>query len=162
MNPSRSIHLQKILFGIVIGGSLIFLNGCNKKFLDVAPIGQQTSSTFFANSADAQKAVTSCYGHLNEWKVAAFANLAITSITSDDAEKGSVPGDAAFMNDFDNFTATSTEGQLSDFWNGQYQNINLCNQVLDNIPLISTEKDTKNFCPVFFAGNSAEAFSKCF
>ncbi len=139
MNPSRSIHLQKILFGIVIGGSLVFLDGCNKKFLDVAPIGQQTSSTFFANSADAQKAVTSCYGHLNEWKVAAFANLAITSITSDDAEKGSVPGDAGFLNDFDNFTFTSTEFTIDDYWTGQYAGINLCNQCIDNIPKISMD-----------------------
>ncbi|HEY6063227.1 MAG TPA: RagB/SusD family nutrient uptake outer membrane protein, partial [Chitinophagaceae bacterium] len=139
MNPSRSIHLQKILFGIITGSCLVLLDGCNKKFLDVAPIGQQTSSTFFANSEDAQKAVTSCYGHLNEWKVAAFANLAITSITSDDAEKGSVPGDAGFLNNFDNFTFTSTEFTIDDYWTGQYAGINLCNQCIDNIPKIAMD-----------------------
>jgi hypothetical protein len=139
MNPVKSIHLQKIFLGLFIGLSLIILTDCNKKFLDVAPIGQQTSSTFFANSDDAQKAVTSCYGHLNEWKVAGFAHLAVTSMTSDDAEKGSVPGDAAFMNDFDDFTFTSTQFEIDDYWTGQYAGINLCNQCIGNIPKITMD-----------------------
>ncbi|MEO6455474.1 MAG: RagB/SusD family nutrient uptake outer membrane protein, partial [Ginsengibacter sp.] len=32
---------------------------------------------------------------------------------------------------------------LSDFWNGRYQTINLCNQVLDNIPAISMDATLK-------------------
>ena len=43
------------------------------------------------------------------------------------------------MNNFDNFTALN-EGQLSDFWNGRYQQINLCNHKhWDNIPNISMD-----------------------
>ncbi|MEP7256003.1 MAG: RagB/SusD family nutrient uptake outer membrane protein [Ferruginibacter sp.] len=118
---------------------LFFIAGCSKSFLDVAPIGQQTSATFFANATDATAAVTSCYGHLNEWRVAGFAHLAVTSITSDDAEKGSVPGDAGFLNDFDNFTFTATQFEIDDYWTGQYAGVNLCNQCIDNIPAISMD-----------------------
>lgn len=118
---------------------VIGIAGCKKSFLDVAPQGQQPSEQFWQSQDDATKAVNAMYANLRSWPEVAFAPIAIESLGSDDAEKGSDPGDATFMNDFDNFTATSTEGQLSDFWNGQYQEINLCNQVLDNIPTISMD-----------------------
>ena len=122
---------------------MIFATGCKKTFLDVTPIGQQTSETFFANAEDANKAVTSAYGHLNQWFVSGFAHLAITSLTSDDTERGSVPGDASFLDDFDNFTFTSTQFIINDYWTGQYAGVNLCNQSSDNIPGIDMDPALK-------------------
>ena len=139
MKQSRSMILYHKITTALTALFLLFIAGCSKTFLDVAPIGQQTSATFFANAADATAAVTSCYGHLNEWRVAGFAHLAITSITSDDAEKGSVPGDAGFLNDFDNFTFTATQFEIDDYWTGQYAGVNLCNQCIDNIPKITMD-----------------------
>lgn len=127
---------------VILLAPLVF-GACKKDFLEVEPIGQQVSATFFANAADANKAITSCYGHLNQWFVAGFAHLAITSISSDDAEKGSVPGDAAFMNDFDNFTFSPTQFIIDDYWKGQYNGINLCNQSIDNIPNIDMDPALK-------------------
>ena len=117
--------------------------GCTKNFLDVATQGQQPTVQFWQSQSDATKAVNAMYANLRSWPIVAFAPIAVESMGSDDAEKGSTAGDASFMNDFDNFTATSTEGQLSDFWNGEYQQINLCNQVLDNIPAISMDATLK-------------------
>ena len=139
MKLSLSTILPNKIAASLIAVCLVLIAGCSKSFLDVAPIGQQTSATFFANAADATAAVTSCYGHLNEWRVAGFAHLAVTSITSDDAEKGSVPGDAGFLNDFDNFTFTATQFEIDDYWTGQYAGVNLCNQSIDNIPGISMD-----------------------
>lgn len=116
---------------------------CSESFLDVPPQGQQPEEEFWVSEEDATKAVNAIYGNLREWKQVAFAPIAIESMGSDDAEKGSSPSDATFLNNFDNFTATSTEGQLSDFWNGQYQSINLCNQVLDNVPSIEMNEALK-------------------
>ena len=62
---------------------------------------------------------------------------------SDDVVKGSTPTDASFMNDFQNFTANSGEGQISDFWGGEYRTINLANQNLDNIPAINMDAGLK-------------------
>jgi hypothetical protein len=117
--------------------------GCKKSFLDVPPQGQQPTQQFWQSQGDATKAINAMYANLRSWPLVAFAPIAVESLGSDDAEKGSDPGDATFMNDFDNFTATSTEGQLSDFWNGEYQQINLCNQVLDNIPAINMDATLK-------------------
>src|SRR5215203_2833487 len=123
--------------------ALLATPACKKSFLDVAPQGQQPSEQFWKTEGDATKAVNAMYGNLREWKQVAFAPIAIESLGSDDTEKGSDPSDAAFLNKFDNFTATSTEGQILDFWTGQYQEVNLANQVIDNIPAIDMDASLK-------------------
>jgi len=126
--------------------TLIFMSlsfSCSESFLDVPPQGQQEAVQFWVSEDDATKAVNAIYANLRGWTNVAFAPIALESVGSDDAEKGSSPSDATFMNNFDNFTATSTEGQISDFWSGRYQDINLCNQVLDNIPSIPMNEGLK-------------------
>jgi len=128
---------------IAIASLFLLSMSCSSNFLEVAPQGQQKAVQFWASESDATKAVNAIYANLRGWTNVAFAPIAVESMGSDDAEKGSDPSDATFMNDFDNFTATSTEGQLSDFWNGQYQNINLSNQVIANIPAITMDVTLK-------------------
>ena len=124
---------------------LILIASCKKDFLDVPPQGQQAAEQFWTSEGDATKAVNSIYANLRGWTEVAFAPIAIESLGSDDSETGSDPSDGsvAFMNMYNNFTVTSTQGQLSDFWNGRYQTINLCNQVIDNIPAISMDAGLK-------------------
>lgn len=130
---------SKLLLLLAVPAVIYTATGCKKSFLDVAPQGQQPSEQFWKNEADATKAVNAMYANLRGWSNTAFAPIAIESMGSDDAEKGSSPGDATFHNKFDDFTVTSTEGQILDFWGGQYQNINFANQVLDNIPGITMD-----------------------
>jgi hypothetical protein len=131
------------VFGI---GVLSLMARCNKSFLDVAPQGQQPAEQFWTSADDATKAVNSIYANLRGWTEVAFAPIAIESLGSDDTETGSDPSDGSvpFMNMYNNFTVTSTQGQLSDFWNGRYQTINLCNQVIDNIPAINMDANLKS------------------
>jgi starch-binding outer membrane protein, SusD/RagB family len=141
------IYFNKLLgitrITILAIATLFTYTGCKDTFLDVPPQGQQKAVQFWVSETDATKAVNAIYANLRSWQNTAFAPIAVESVGSDDSEKGSDPSDATFMNNFDNFTATSTEGQLSDFWNGQYQNINLCNQVLDNVPAINMDASLK-------------------
>ena len=134
------IYFKKLLNSKVIAiASLLVYTSCGDNFLNVPPQGQQKAEQFWVSQSDATKAVDAIYANLRSWPNISFAPIAIESMGSDNAEKGSDPSDAAFMNLYDNFTVTSTDGQLSDFWNGQYQNINLCNQVIDNIPNINMD-----------------------
>lgn len=128
---------------LAIPATLVITAGCNKKFLDVDPQGQQPGEQFWKSEADATKAVNAMYGNLRSWENVAFASISIESLGSDDTEKGSSTGDATFLNAFDNFTVTATEGQIQSFWNGQYQNINFANQVIDNIPAIAMDANLK-------------------
>jgi hypothetical protein len=131
------------LAGIASIAILMFTQGCKKSFLDVPAQGQAPSSVFFKTPADATEAINAIYGNLRENHETGFAAIAVESMGSDEAEKGSDPGDAAYFNDFDTFTQNSSESQISDFWNGQYASINLCNQAIDSIPPINMDATLK-------------------
>lgn len=124
--------------------TVLLTTSCKKSFLDVDPQGQQQSEQFWKSQDDATKAVNGIYANLRTWNNTAFPALAIESVPSDEADKGSTATDATFFNQYDTFTVTSTEGSFLGFWTGQYQNINLCNQVLDNIPAITMDESLKS------------------
>ena len=128
---------------VALLSTVLFTTSCKKSFLDVDPQGQQPAGQFWQTQDDATKAVNSIYANLRSWNNVAFNSIAIESVGSDEADKGSTPSDATFFNKFDTFTVGSTEGSLLGFWTGQYQNIQLCNQVLDNIPGITMDAALK-------------------
>lgn len=138
MNNRKKLMQKAVVLGFA--ASVIAIQGCKKSWLDVAPAGSQAATTFFKSQNDATQAVEAMYANLREWKNIAFAPIAVESMGSDDVEKGSTPTDASFMNDFHYFTANSGEGQISDFYAGEYQTINFANQILDNVPNISMDK----------------------
>src|ERR1700748_1734843 len=127
--------------GIAVIAVLMATQGCKKSFLNVPTQGQAPiqNQQFFKTQDDANAALKAIYANLREWRQTAFAPIAVESMGSDEAEKGSHAGDSEFMTDFDTFIQTSTEGQISDFWNGQYASINLCNQAVDSIPTINMD-----------------------
>ncbi|RYF45269.1 MAG: RagB/SusD family nutrient uptake outer membrane protein [Chitinophagaceae bacterium] len=129
--------------GVVMIAGLLLPAGCAKSFLDVDPQGQQASEQFWVDQEDAVLGRNAMIANLRGWTNTAFAPIAIESMGSDEAEKGSDPGDAAFHTNYDNFTHTATEGQTLDFWKGQYQNINFANQLMDNIPAITMDEGLK-------------------
>ncbi|MDB5133193.1 MAG: RagB/SusD family nutrient uptake outer membrane protein [Mucilaginibacter sp.] len=141
MNTKKP-YLHRVL-GLILFATLIVNQGCQKSFLNVPPQATPPVVTFWKTADDATKAVNAAYANLHEYTNIAFASIAVESVGSDEAEKGSDPNDATFINDFDTFTATSTEGQISDFWGGEYKTINLANQVLDNVPGINMDASLK-------------------
>jgi len=141
MNNRKKTWQQAL--GISLLATIIVFQGCKKSFLDVNPAGKVAASQFWQTQADATAAVGAMYANLHEWTNIAFAPIAVESMGSDDVEKGSSPTDASFMNDFHNFSANSGEGQISDFWGGEYKTINFANQVLDNVPAINMDASLK-------------------
>jgi hypothetical protein len=140
MEKCRNIQAMKLL---ILTFLLTIATACSDSFLDVPPQGKVKAEDFFLTEADATEAVNSIYGNLRGWTNVAFAPMALESLGSDDAEKGSDPSDASFLNAFDNFTVTATEGQIYDFWSGRYLDINLCNQLIDNIQNIPMNEGLK-------------------
>lgn len=140
-------HIKKA-FIIAALIALVTVYGCSKNFIDVPLEGAEPSEQFWRNAEDAAKAVNAMYAYERAWPQVAFASIAIESLGSDDTEKGSSPGDASFLNDFDNFgvgpSSANSSGQIYDFWKGQYLQINYCNQVLDNVPGIEMDASLKS------------------
>jgi len=137
------ITYKKILTGFTLCIALATIVSCKKSFLDVPEQGQQNAQAFWLTAEDAGKGVNAIYGNLRSWENTAFPAIAIESMGSDEAEKGSSPTDATFFLDFDQFKIDPAQGQISGFWNGQYRNINYCNQVLDNVPAITMDENLK-------------------
>jgi starch-binding outer membrane protein, SusD/RagB family len=137
---------KRILQGTTIMGLIIALTisqGCKKSFLDTAGSSGTTSQQFWKIQADATSAINAMYADLHGYNDIAFPSIAIESMGGDDADKGSVPTDASFMDEYKNFSVTAGEGQLEGFWSGMYNNINFANQILDNVPNISMDGSLK-------------------
>ncbi|WP_316831099.1 RagB/SusD family nutrient uptake outer membrane protein [Pedobacter aquatilis] len=135
---------KKAIVGVGFIGLISIAPACKKSFLDVPVQAQQAGSTFFVSQDDATKAINAAYANLRAWGNTAFPAIAVESMGSDEAEKGSSPTDATFFNDYHNFTVNPADGQLSGFWNAQYQNILLSNQVITRIPSITMDASLKS------------------
>ena len=118
--------------------------GCQDDFINIPLDDSTPAETFFVSQEDALEAVNQIYSHEREFIVTAFAYTGMLDMTSDDTEKGSTPGDAAFLNDFNDFTFGSSSFLLDDHWTGQYRGINLANQVLTNVPPIDFDENLKS------------------
>jgi starch-binding outer membrane protein, SusD/RagB family len=130
---SPTNYLRGFAIYVVAGSTL--LSACSKSFTNSNDtlLGQPAATQFWKTASDAAGAVNSIYGNLRSYANTAFPAIAVESMGADDVIKGSVASDATFMNEYDQFTIDPSEGQLLGFWQGQYQNINFCNQVLDHI-----------------------------
>jgi hypothetical protein len=126
---------------------LLSITGCKKSFINDVPVQAQTEAVqFWQTQDDATKAVNAMYANTRGWLFSAFAPMAVESLGSDDASTCTEPSDGSysFMNEFDTYTVTSTNDRVFDFWNGMYQEINFCNQVLDHIPAISMDETLRS------------------
>lgn len=130
---------KKIIFLSVL--SLSFLNqNCSDDYLDTAPTEQialEDILSEYNNNDGAESFVTSIYAKYLDWNTSTFAWIGISSITSDDADKGSSPGDSGSDKDvLDALTFSSTSPSFQDVWEGHYQAINRSNQALKYLPLL--------------------------
>nr|MBP6372180.1 RagB/SusD family nutrient uptake outer membrane protein [Ferruginibacter sp.] len=137
---NKKLGVTASYLSILLSASLL-ITGCKKDFLDVPPQAQQPVTQFWQTQEDATAAVNAMYANTRSWTFSAFATMAIESLGSDDASTGTEPSDGSygFMNEFDTYTVTSSNDRVNDFWVGMYQQINYCNQVLDNIPNINMD-----------------------
>lgn len=132
---------MKRIFITAIAAAMLI--ACNDDYLQFSPEGQLPTEQFWQDADDALAATNAMYSNLRSWPVASFGSFIIT-IASDDAEKGSSPGDASFFNDINNFTYTSSAFIINDYWTGQWNGVNFANQVITNVPAIDMDATLKN------------------
>jgi hypothetical protein len=137
---------------IIIASLLLTMGGisqsCKNDFLDVTPTENYTVGDLenFNNDAGAASFVTSIYAKFLDWDMSSFAWIGVTSIASDDADKGSSPGDTGSDKDIlDALTFTPTTPSFESLFSSNYQGINRCNQALQYIPqLDKANSDLRN------------------
>lgn len=123
--------------------SIIAFASCSDDFLDVPLEDSTPADEFFVTQDDALEATNQMYAYQRDFLTSGFPYLAIFHITSDDSDKGSNPGDASFLNDYDNFSFDASAFSLNDYWTGQYRGINYANQVIENVPDIDMDETLK-------------------
>jgi hypothetical protein len=142
----------------------ILLFSC-QKYLDKNMEGKVPVDQAFQTADQAKEALVGIYSQMRKWGMIGFNYSIVLEITSDNSIKGGVPGDAAFINQYDQFTFAANEGQINDLWIARYQLINLCNQAITKIPPISMDESLKNrliaeakFCRATFYFDLVRAF----
>ncbi|TRX11294.1 RagB/SusD family nutrient uptake outer membrane protein [Flavobacterium gawalongense] len=117
--------------------SAYFVSGCSSDYLDV----DQTESistkdiALFNNDQGAATFVTAIYSKFLDWNMTSFSWIGLSSIASDDADKGSSPGDTGSDKDvMDALTYNASSPSTSEIFAANYEGINRCNQALNIIP----------------------------
>ncbi|HRG44521.1 MAG TPA: hypothetical protein PKY97_08650, partial [Saprospiraceae bacterium] len=100
---------------------------CGKDFLDVPVQGKATPDS---DPAIAEKLVTGVYNSLLAGSafggigdIHGISFVTATIIMTDDADKGSTPGDQPNIKAIDNFEHTATNNFVEALWNGNYNAI---------------------------------------
>ena len=121
---------------IAVGLMVMTLSACDSNWLSPAAENQMiTQDSTFLVPANAEKFVNACYNQLLQWQTSSFSFVGYSSITSDDADKGSDPGDLGSDKDqMDNITYTATSGSIGEAWTGNYNGVTRCNQAIANVP----------------------------
>ncbi len=128
---------MKKIYISIFALSAYFFSGCSNDYLDV----DQTESIstkdieLFNNDAGAATFVTAIYSKFLDWNMTSFSWIGLSSIASDDADKGSSPGDTGSDKDLmDALTYNASTPSTSEIFAANYEGINRCNQALSIIP----------------------------
>ena len=126
---------SRIFLAILVGITLI---SCGKKFLEEAP-RTVTIQDLLTSSDGAQRMIAAVYNKLYAWEEHTFSWTGITSIASDDADKGSDPGDTgADKNDLDNWTFNPSGISFLEVWNSNFEGIGRATYALKYLPGMNT------------------------
>ncbi|MBR9998924.1 MAG: RagB/SusD family nutrient uptake outer membrane protein [Cyclobacteriaceae bacterium] len=126
-----------IIFITVLAGS------CSEDFLDRSPLAELTEATFMTNENDAFLATNAIYNTLRNWRISQ-GGFPVLDIMSDDAAKGSNPGDGTQILPFDNFSFDPTDANLLGWYSTLFQAIRRANIVLEKVPGIDMDEELKS------------------
>lgn len=110
-------------------------------YLDKSPNGVISNTSFYKSESDAIAAANACYTILGDFWI---ENIAFEKdIISDDAVKGQGV-DLSALTNLDNLNPFPADGVISSLWGDYYRGIQKCNLVLDYVPGIQMDQNTKD------------------
>ncbi|NDA61745.1 MAG: RagB/SusD family nutrient uptake outer membrane protein, partial [Chitinophagia bacterium] len=129
----KQSKLRIILAGVT--AVIVLAVSCSKSFLDKAPIGSLDQNTL-ANKAGVEGLLIGAYSLLDGYGGAgggwqsAGSNWVYGGVASDDAYKGSDPGDQADIVPIETYAPTASNGYFNQKWQALYDGIQRCNDVI--------------------------------
>lgn len=137
----KSILKYKLLFLAVL---LLPFTACEDD-LNVEPNTALTEFDFLNNPENAVKLVNGVYNKQLDYNMYSFSWIGMTSITSDDADKGSTPTDTGTdKHKMDNLTFVSSDISFNDVWKGRYDGIYRANNALFYLEQLTIDETLKN------------------
>lgn len=128
--------MKKIYISMFVLAALFF-TGCADDYLDVDQTEAISTGDIelFNNNTGATTFVTAIYNKFLDWDTTSFGWIGLTSITTDDADKGSSPSDVGTDKDvLDALTYNASNPSSEGNFKAYYAGINRCNQALNIIP----------------------------
>ena len=136
--------MKNIKFYIIILFVFAVFNACENE-LNVLPNDAQTEIDFLNDPNNAVQLVNGIYNKMLDWDMYSFSWIGVTSITSDDADKGSTPGDTGSdKNKLDALNFESNMESFKDIWNARYASIYRANNALFYLEQLSLDESLKN------------------
>ncbi|MFT5861211.1 MAG: hypothetical protein ACI865_003333 [Flavobacteriaceae bacterium] len=119
------------LFGIV------FFGACDD-FLERPPLAQATEGNFPSSSADAVLATNGVYNMMRSWNLHS-GGFPILDIMTDQATKGTNPGDGSSTAPFENFSFDAFDGAFQRWYVEMYEGIRRANLAINEVPKITMD-----------------------
>jgi len=130
--------MKKIFIPLTLATIAMLFNSCANEFIDVPTtenIAESDLLTIYNNNEGAKSFVTAIYSNSLNWNASSFSWNGLTSISSDDADKGSDPGDSGTDKDkADALTLDATSLSVQDVFEANYQGISKANIALLYLP----------------------------
>ncbi len=143
--------MTKVKVAAILFAFMLFSGACKKSFLSTPPQGQESP---LLDPQIALDEVTAAYSALitpdptgasafNGYDIHGLFFITVTNIMSDDADKGSYPGDQGPAGDIDNFTTLTSDNQYIDgLWRGYYAGISRTNNALNALAQAALDTGT--------------------
>ncbi|WP_245895601.1 RagB/SusD family nutrient uptake outer membrane protein [Flavobacterium album] len=113
--------------------------------LNVNPQDVINEQDFLNNPDNAVQLVNGVYNKMLDYNMYSFSWIGITSITSDDADKGSTPSDTGTdKQKMDALTFDANDISFQDVYNGRYEGIYRANNALKYLEQLSIDPTLKN------------------
>lgn len=124
---------------------LVFLFASCENDLNVYQQDAQTEEDFLNNPDNAIQLINGVYNKQLDYNMYSFSWIGMTSITSDDADKGSSIADTgADKHKMDNLTFNSDDISFQDVWNGRYEGIYRANNAIFYLDKLAINATLKN------------------
>jgi len=131
-------YSKKHLFILTTLAVLIGFLSCKKSFLTEDPRTVTITDLINNPQGGAQRLIGAIYAKLYDWNVHGFSWAGISSMSSDDADKGSDAGDTGTDKDkLDDWTFETTSISFDEVWIGNYEGIGRVAYALKFLPTMN-------------------------
>lgn len=135
--------MQPKISVLIVAFTSLLLGACSKKFIELAPLSNQTSATFFKTGADFQQGVNAVYDGLQSQQAYGRTFYYLMEVRSDNTDIADRGANAGVASQVDLFTEATTNPFVTDGFAGSYVIITRANAVLDRIDAAAIDETLK-------------------